>query len=1036
MRIVDVSIKQPVFITMLIAAILVIGIVAYSLVSVDLFPDISLPIIAVTTVYPGAGPEEMETQVTKPIEEVLSSLSGVESVRSTSSEGISVVIVQFKLEANPRQAQTDVKDKVSSVRNTLPRDVLEPIIDKFDPSAAPIISFGVVGKRDELSLERLRTIVEDQIKPTIERIDGVASVEIIGGMEREIHVDVDPQKLNSRGISILQVVQALRSENLNLPSGRLQEGQHELLLRTQAEFKRVSDVGTIIVAGPGGVPVHLNEIANVSDGFKEQRAISRLNGKECIIFSVLKQSGKNTVRVAEDVTRRVQKLNQDFQEIEIRLSSDESEFIRDAKNDVLLSLILGAILASIVVFLSFGDLRNTIISVAGLPVCIIGAFAVMYFLGFSMNVVTLLALSLSVGLLIDDAIVVRENIFRHMEELGKDSLTAARDGTSEVGLAVTATTLTVVSVFLPVAFATGIAGKFFREFGITVAAAVLISLFEAFTFAPVLSAYFFRKTRKERATFLGRAMSQATSIYRRINELYRPTLVWSLRHRKSVLAIGTVLFFASLTIIRVIGTGGSPRGERPEFNIVLEYASGTNLSEASALTQQFEKILAEQSEVTDIFAVVGSSGGAVDQAVLHIRLKRGDTSVRAFQDRIRPILNTMPGAKVTYRETSSFSGAAASAFVQLPIQVNVRGDELARLASTAEEVKKRLNVVPGLVDLNTDLKQPRPELQVHVDRERASDLGVSTLQLATVIRTFIAGEVATKLREGEKEFDIRVRLQESTREKADRLLSLYIPTTKGSQATLSQMATIELVNGPTQINRENRNRQILVGGNIAQSRSLGEVMNDVQARLADMKIPEGTTISFGGQAEQMAESFRSLGVSLILAIIFVYMVLASQFGSFVQPFTIMLALPLAVIGALLALLLTNKVFDIMAFIGLIMLMGLVTKNSILLIDYINKGRENGLGRTDAILSAGMKRSRPILMTTLAMVLGMTPVALAFGTSAEFRVSMAVTVIGGLISSTLLTLVVVPVVYTILDDLVEKIKGRRKANRESAEQVGN
>jgi len=1026
MKLADISIKQPVFITMVISAIVVVGLVSYSLLAVDLLPDISLPIVAVTTVYPGAGPEEVEALVTKPIEEVVSPLSGVESVRSTSSEGVSVVIVEFKLETDPRQAATDVRDKISSIRNTLPRDVIEPVIDKFDPSAAPIISFGVIAKNEGLSLENLRSIVEDKIKPTIERLGGVASVEIIGGLEHEIHVDVDLDKLQSRNLSILQVVQALRAENLNLPGGRLSEGQHELLLRTQGEFKRVEDISKIIVASPGGVPIYLNEIARVSDAFKEQRAISRLNGRDCVIFSVRKQSGTNTVKVAEAVHKRVTQLKEKFPEIDMRLSSDESEFIKDAKNDVMLSLILGAIFASIVVFFSFGDFRNTIITVAGLPVCIIGAFAVMYFLGLSVNVVTLLALSLSIGLLIDDAIVVRENIFRHMEELGKDSMTAAREGTSEVGLAVTATTLTIVAVFLPIAFATGIAGKFFREFGITVTAAVLISLFEAFTFAPVLSAYFFRKIEKKKS-FFGRMVDNISSTYERLNNVYRPSLTWSLKHRAIIITTAIILFLGGLALIRIIGIGGSPRGERPEFNILLEYASGINLSEADALTQKFEQVLSKQPEIADVFTVVGSSEGAVDQAVLHIRLKaRGVTKTRSFQDKIRPLLATIPGAKVTFQEAISFSGAATSALIQLPMVVNVRGNDLSEITKVAEEVKNRLSSVPGLVDLSTNLRPPRPEAQVIIDRDKASWLGISTTQLATVIRTFIGGEVATKFRKYEKEIDIRVRLEQSDRTRLDKLSSLYIPTVRGTFVNLSQVASLKLVDGPTQINRQDRTRQIIVGGNITQSRALGEVMNDAQTRLADMRLPESVSISYGGQAKQMAESFQSLAVSLVLAIVFVYMVLASQFGSFTQPFVIMLALPLAVLGAFLALLLTNKVFDIMAFIGLILLMGLVTKNSILLIDYINQGRKHGLPRFEAIISAGTKRLRPILMTSFAMILGMLPVAFAFGTSAEFRVSMAITVIGGLTSSTLLTLFVVPVVYTVLEDVIARLKGRKAA----------
>ena len=1034
MKLADVSIRQPVFVTMVMGAIVVIGLVAYSMIAVDLFPDISLPIVAVTTVYQGAGPEEVETQVTKPIEEILSSLSGVDKVQSTSSEGISVVIVVFKLETDPRRAATDVRDKVTSIRNKLPRDVFEPVIDRFDPSAAPIISFGVTAKNDGLSLDRVRQVVEDDLKPALERIDGVGNVEIIGGLEREIHVDVDFAKLQARNISIAQVVQTLRMENLNMPAGRLSEGRHELLLRTEGEFSNVDEIGNIIVASPGGVPLYLRDIAVISDGFKEQRALSRLNGKNCVIFTVRKQSGTNTVAVAAAVRKSVAQLQTRFPQIEVTLSSDESEFIRDAKNDVMQNLMFGAIFASVVVLLSFGNFRNTLITVAGLPVCIIGTFAVMYAMGFTLNVITLLALSLSVGLLIDDAIVVRENIFRHTDELGKNPFSAARDGTSEVALAVTATTLTVVAVFLPVALATGIVGKFMREFGITVAVAVLISLFEAFTFAPVLSAYFFKKSEQEGISFIGRMMKRAMAMYDRLNDVYQPALRWSLNHRKTVLVVAIVLFIGSLSLIQVIGTGGSPRGERKEFNIALQYAPGINIARANALTSRFENVLSKRPEITDVFTVVGTTDGAVDQAVLHVRLKPEVEKPRAYQDKIRPLLEVIPGAKITFQDATVFSGSSASAIVQLPVQVNVRGNDLAVLTKTAEDLKNRLSSVSGLVDLSTNLRPPKSEVQVTIDRQNAAQLGVSTTQLATVIRTFIGGDVATKLRQYEKETDVRVRLREIDREQLDRLGSLMIPTVRGTFINLSQVAKLNLVGGPTQIDREDRTRQIVVAGNIAQYRSLGDVKNDVQARIAAMKIPEGVAVEISGQAQQMVENFQTLGIALALAIVFIYMVLASQFGSFVQPFTIMLALPLAVIGAFVALLITGKIFDMLAFIGLILLMGLVTKNSILLIDYINQDRRRGMKRFEAILSAGNKRLRPILMTSFAMILGMLPVAFAFGTSSDFRVSMGVTVIGGLISSTVLTLVVIPVVYTILDDLTMKVRKTVPKSEQFREQI--
>jgi HAE1 family hydrophobic/amphiphilic exporter-1 len=1026
MRIADISIKQPVFITMVILSLVVVGVLSYSRLGVDLMPDVSLPYVAVVIANPGVGPEEMETQVSKPIEDVLSTINGIDKITSTSSEGVSLILAAFVLEKDAQTAATEVREKVAGIRNTLPREIIEPVINKFDPSAIPIASYAILSKSGRMSLSDVRQFVDDNIKVQIQQVDGVGSVDLIGGQEREIQVEVNIDRLNAQGISIAQVTQAIRGENLNLPAGRVTGKTQDFLIRTKAEFKSIAEMLDIVVANVGGNPVYLKDVASAKDDFKIKRTISRINGRECVSLIVQKQSGTNTVKVADQVNKMIEAVKKANPDLDIRTSTDSSAQIKDSRDDVLNTLVLGILFAGLVVLFSFGDLRNTLITVAGLPVCLIAAFAVMGVLGYTVNMITLLALSLSVGLLIDDAIVVRENIFRHMDKLGQDPMKAASEGTSEVGLAVTATTMTIVAVFLPVAFTTGIAGKFFRQFGITVAAAVLISLFEAFTFAPMLSAHFFKKTeRNGKKTLSWRLGHLVSSVYEKLGDNYRPLLRWALQHRKTIIAATMAVFLVSIYLFTVVGTGGTPHGERPEFNIVVQTASGSSLDQTDGIVRQIEKILKDQPEVGDVAAVVGSTDGSSDVATINVKLTISMKESRGYEDKVRPYLMNIPGVTITFQEASSMGGAAFAAVQQLPIQISLKGTDLAGLYAAGDQVKLALQGISGLVDVNSDNRPPKPEIQIRVDRERASRLGTGTAQIAAVMRSIVDGDLASKYREGEKLIDIRVRASEDVRGSVEKLGRVFIPTMRGGTITLDQVGSLQIVNGPTQIRRSNRTRQIMIGANILKGRALNEITQKVNLTLAAIPFPPGVTYKFGGQVEMNQQMFASLGLALALAVVFVYMVLASQFGSFVQPFVIMLALPLSIIGAVLGLLLANKLFDMVAFIGLIMLMGLVTKNSILLIDFTNVLRRRGMKRFEAIIEAGSTRLRPILMTTLAMILGMIPVAAGFGTSSSFRAAIGYTIIGGLTSSTILTLVVVPVVYSIVDDVSRKFGRKTK-----------
>ncbi len=874
MRIADVSIRQPVFITMIILLVVVLGVISYTRLGVDLMPDVTLPIISITTIDPGVGPEEIESQISKPIEDIVSSINGLKNISSTSSEGVSVVVAEFILEKNAQEAAAEVREKISTIRNTLPREIYEPVIDKFDSASAPIASYTATASDQRLKLSEVRDLIEDRIKPAVEQVDGVGSLTVLGGLEREIQVAVDADKLNALNLSIGQVSQALRGENLNLPAGSIPQKNYEFVLRTKAEFEKVEEMNDIIVATPGGRPVYLNEIARVSDGFKTQRAISRVNGQECISLVIRKQSGTNSVKVADAVKKRMREIQIAHPEIRFRLATDESVFIKDSRNDVINSLIWGTLLAGLVVLFSFGDLRNTMITIVGLPVCVVGTFAVMSLLGYTVNVLTLLALSLSVGLLIDDAIVVRENIFRHMEKLGKTPFEAAADGTSEVGLAVTATTLTIVAVFVPVAFATGIVGKFLKQFGVTVAAAVLISLFEAFTFAPMLSAHFFKKTAAGNArSFSSRFQRASGYVYERLGQGYRPLLRWSLRHRRSVILITILIFAISLYLFSLMGIGGSPRGQRPEFNLVVQCPVGSSLENTDRTVRRIEAVLHAQKEIGDVFSVIGSAEGATDEATINVKVRRG-IRVQGYEDQLRPLLSSIPGATIGFQEATSLGGAAVRSFVQLPIQINLRGTRLDTLTRSAERVKAALAQIPGLVDINSDYRNPKPEIQIQVDRERAARLGANTFQIASVMRSLVDGDLASKFNTGDKLIDIRVHSADDLRYDINRLSRVFIPTLRGGAVSLDQVARLRVVNGPTQINRKNRSRQITIVANIIKGTPLNEVRRRVDEQIAALQLPASINYEFGGQVEQTAEMFATMTLSLILAVIFVYMILS------------------------------------------------------------------------------------------------------------------------------------------------------------------
>lgn len=1035
MKLADVSIKRPVFATMMIAALVVLGLYSYTQLNVDLFPKIDFPFVVVTTVLPGAGPEQIESDVTKKIEDAVNTVEGIDYVQSYSQENVSVVLIAFKLEVDGKLAAQDVRENVASIISQLPTDVEAPVIKRYDPSVMPIISLSVSGERDT---KEITTFTKNVIQKRLENIPGVGAVNLVGGAEREVQIEVDAAKLQSYNLSIQDVAMSIGASNVEIPGGNLTEDTKQVTLRTMGKFKKVEDFNNVIVAHPGGIPVYLYDVAKVVDGIKEQKSLTRLNGKTAVGLEIVKQSGSNTVKVAEEVKKQVEKLDKELpSDIKIVVAQDNSTFIEDAINDVLFDILYGSILAVIVIFLFLANLRATLISAIALPTSIIASFIIMYALDFTLNMMSLLALSLAVGLLIDDAIVVIENIYRHMDE-GETPMEAAKSASDEIGLAVLATTFTLVAVFVPIAFMKGIVGRFFYEFGITIASAVLVSLFVAFTLTPMLSSRWLKREDEKldkEGNFFQKGLFYFNHFFEWWSGKYARSLNWSLLHKK-VIVIGSIaLFIFSFFLMGFLGSEFLPSSDRSEFFVAIKSAPGSSLNQTSNICAQVETELRKLPEVNNILTTIGSANNPVTTGNILVKLKkksereRSDVEIMSY---LRNKVKYIPGATFAF----NVEGEAGNG---KPVQFSVRGPNLDSLKRIADNVEQILKSTPGAVDVDNSLELSKPEVKINIDREKAADLGVNPLSLASSIRAMVDGYVATNYQEGEDQIDVRVILNPEDRNNISSISSLSLKGNKTNQTTLvpvSDIANITTGFGPSQINRYDRQKEIRIDANLS-GRLLGEVIGPVQKEIGNMNLPAGYTVKVVGQGEMAADSMIDMLLSLMLAILFVYIVLAAQFESFSHPFAIMLALPMSLIGAVLFLLLFKSSMSIMSMIGIIMLMGLVTKNGILLVDFTNVLRDRGMNRHEALVKAGPTRLRPILMTTFAMIFGMLPVALGLGEGSEFRSSMGQAVIGGLITSTLLTLYVVPVVYSILDDLgqsrvfvfFKKLLPKRKRTKE-------
>ncbi|MCX6015829.1 MAG: efflux RND transporter permease subunit [Chloroflexales bacterium] len=1039
MGISDTAIRQPVFITMMMLLAITFGILSYTTLPVNLLPEISVPIVAVTVAYPGAGPSSVVDQVAKPIEQAVNTLSGIKHITSTSSDGQVVLVLQFNDGTDPTQAEQDVRGKVNSIRNSLPRDIREPIYFRFDPNQAAIISVAISPKTTTDPLV-LRDIIDNEIVPRLQSATGVGSVTVQGGLTRQINVNMKLDKLQAYGLIPAQLIGALQSANANLGLGSITAGSQDISLRAPSMLNGIADIGTIQITGSNYT---INDVATITEGVADQVNYTRLDGKDTIILDVRKQSGTNTVQVGDAVKAQLTKLFASRSDLDYIIPRDQSVSVNESVISSIEELIFAAIAALIIVFIFFRDVRNTLITMAGLPIILIATFAIMPLFGLTINLITLLALSLAVGLVIDDAIVVRENIFRHTVR-GETARVASSKGTAEVSLSVLAMTLTIVAVFVPVTFATGTTGIIFKSFGITVAIAMMLSLIEAFTFAPMLSANLFRaKAQKPEdhhavahvididetdpnASLLHEANESPGALGEWYGELLRRSLS-TRRNRILVMVVALAVLVASFGVAGKLKFSFFPSEDNHEYIMGFEMPPGTTLKETNVMAMRIEAVLIAESNVASVISNIGFAGNP-ERGEFSVKLK-GKTVTIDAQNEVRAKLAFAPSLAFGVPSFQGSSTGITGRTLQVSLQSNRSLEELAPLA---DQFRTKLQPIPGLVDLASNYVPGKPELRLLADPARIGDLGLTNQDIASSVRALINGERATVLRRNGIDTDIVVRLQPADRNDAATLGNIIIPTRSGSVA-LSSLGQFQLSSSPVTIRRYDRLNQILLGANLEEL-NINDAQTKVKAVVTGIQLPADVTWSFTGQSQQQTDGFSSLIIAMALSILFVYMVLASQFGSFSQPVVIMLAMPFSFIGAFLGLILTGTDLDITGMIGLIMLLGLVTKNSILLVDFTNRLRRAGLDKHEALRVAGSVRLRPILMTTFAIVAGSMPVAFGlhiFGTGqgGEFRRGLATVLIGGLLTSMVLTLFVVPAAYSLLESFTSRF-GRNKADNDA------
>ncbi len=1018
MNLASISIKRPVFITCLVLAMLAAGVMSFLKLGVDLFPNVTFPFVSVWTVYPGAGPKEIETLVSKVLEEQIATIPGLKSVGSSNQEGLSVVSAEFTLETDVKYAEQQVKDKIALVRRNLPDGTEDPLVRRIDPSEQPV---AIIAVEADLPATQLYDVADRTVRPILEQIPQVGLVEVLGGRKREIHVLLDRQQMKARELSVNMIAQRLGASGMNIPAGKVIESGKEIVYRTLGEYRSLDEISKTVVNFLGNeVPVQVRDVAEVVDFMKDETTRTYYNGKQAIFLNVYRQSGSNTVQVVDSVLKKMLTMQKTMDSMagapKIQLVRDGSKLIRANIDDVEESILIGIILTIIVVYFFLANGRSTIITGLALPNSLLGAFILMAICGFTINIMTLLALSLAVGLLVDDAIVVRENIFRHIE-LGETPVNAALKGTNEVTLAVVATTLAVIAVFAPIAFLKGIVGQFLKEFGLTICFAMAISLFDALTIAPMLSAYLagasHASTKKGIYYYTMGVLLRGFSRFQDFLELvYEKLLNKVVRFPWLFILLALGVFFGLMSLIRFVPKTFLSPQDFGEFLMTLDTPPGTSLDEMSKLALEVDGVTRNFSEVKRVSLTVGKNGKSnfSEFFVELVPRKERNINTSEFKDELRKKLVKYAKANPIVKDIDLVAAGMR------PFNVNIEGADLSQIEGISRDLFNRIKSNPALQDVDINYRPGKPEVQIHVDQKRAQKLGVMVNSVGAELRGQIEGVTPAVYRLNGEEYDIRLRMKDSQRNLKKEWSQIYVPNMNNSNIRLSDFANYEEAEGPSTINRRNRMRYIQINGDITPGGAgLDAVMRETARILTeDMKIPEGVTYKFVGQGESYQEMKENMVIAMGLGVLFIYLVLSSLYESFVTPLTIMLVLPLAICGAVAGLYLGHKSLDLYSMIGCILLLGVAIKNSILLVDFANHKVQEGLSRNEAMILAGKTRLRPILMTTFALIAGMLPIAIGLNEASAQRTSMGVAIIGGLVSSTLLTLIVIPAAYAYID----------------------
>ncbi len=1008
---------------MLILALVVVGTFSYFTLGVDQYPNIDIPTVAVTVSNPGASPEEIETEITKKIEDGVNTISQVDEVRSTSSEGQSQVIITFDLSKNGDVAAQEVQNKVNLTVPQLPQSAKQPVVQKFDPGATPIMQIAVSASR---SMRDVTLIADKLIKQKLENAKGVGEVTINGGAKREIHVLVDPDRLRAYRLTVTNVFNALRQQNLEMPGGNLNAGTREFTVRTTGKVTDASQFNQITVANQGGYVIKVKDIGYAEDSSEEPRTAARLDGLPAVTLTIAKQSGANTVETADAIKQRLAELTPALpRDVHWQIISDQSVFTKAALGAIKEHLLEGSLLAAVVIFFFLANLRTTLISAIAIPTSIISTFALIAAMGFTLNMITMLALTLMVGVVIDDAIIVLENIYRHMEEKGKTPYQAAMDGTKEIGLAVLATTMSLLAVFLPVGFMGGIVGRFMSSFGFTCAFAIAVSLLVSFTLTPMLCSRFVKPPKPAH----GEHTSKDSAFFRFLDRHYTSMLEWSMAHRKSIVALSVAVVLCIPPLFMLVGKNFFPQDDQSQFNVLVRTPEGSSLAATTNLSEQIAQRLRQMPGVSHTLMTAGASADrSVNNASIYVKLvdldRRPETQDQ-FMLRTREFLKSFPPEIHTSVEPVNGVGGNQS---NADVQYFIEGPDLAKLANYSQTLIAKMKTIPGLVDVDSTLRAGKPEVHLEIDRPRAADLGVSVQDVEQALNMLVAGQTASTFNAGEDQYDVVVRAQEQFRGSVEGLSKITVFSAKVGAVGLDEVVHVRPATGPASINRLNRQRQVTLLGNVLPGGSQADIQNRIGKLNDEIGMEPGYRAGLTGRSRELGRTGYYFILAFALTFIFMYIVLAAQFESFIHPVTILITLPLAIPFGILALLLAHQSVNIFSGLGLLLLFGIVKKNAILQIDHTNGLRAEGMDRYDAIIQANRDRLRPILMTTLALVAGMIPLLVSRGAGAATNRSIGVLVAGGQTLCLLLTLLAVPVFYSLWEDMGQSLSGSRIARR--------